>query len=491
MRWPPCGPFPHEQGSPKQVVFIIMEPVHALPLQTAGSCDVVLISCYELGHEPLGVLTPAGVLDRAGYHARVLDVAIGDFDAAQIAGAPLVAISTPMHTALRLGARVAARVREINPAAHICFFGLYAGLHEPHLVPALADTCLGAEFEADLLALVSAIRERADAAPRDIRRNAPPRTAAGTRERTLDLAPRPTTREHSDRYVRLQVGDEFRATGYVSATRGCKHTCRHCPIPAAYGGTFYALPPDRVLADIDAAVARGAAHITFADADFLNGPTHALRIAREMHRRYPRVTFDYTAKIEHLHEQEATVDELYELGAAFVVSAVESFNNAVLQKLDKGHTAAEALAVIRRFHRRDQVLRPSLVPFTPWETRESLSSLFAIVAGEGLVDRIDPVQYSIRLLIPAGSLLLRDPDISAIVGAFDAGRFTHAWAHPDPEMDRIQRRLSEISSEASGQHERVEGLFLRMAGVAAPGRVMGVSPLPAGVSPRLTEDWFC
>ncbi|HET6348829.1 MAG TPA: cobalamin B12-binding domain-containing protein, partial [Candidatus Krumholzibacteria bacterium] len=139
-----------------------------LPLLSRSTCDVALVSCYELGHEPLGVLTPAGVLERAGFSVRIIDVAVGDFDPEQVADAPLVAISTPMHTALRLGARVAERVRAVNPRAHVCFVGLYAGLHRAHLVPALADTCLGAEFEADLLQLARLIRDRHDAEPRRV-----------------------------------------------------------------------------------------------------------------------------------------------------------------------------------------------------------------------------------------------------------------------------------------------------------------------------------
>src|SRR5262245_55063997 len=109
--------------------------MQGLPTQSANACDVVLVSCYELGHEPLGVLTPAGVFDRAGLSARVVGVAVNDFDPESVKNVALVAISTPMHTALRLGSRVAARIRTINPDAHICFFGLYAGLHRNELVP--------------------------------------------------------------------------------------------------------------------------------------------------------------------------------------------------------------------------------------------------------------------------------------------------------------------------------------------------------------------
>jgi hypothetical protein len=35
-----------------------------------------------------------------------------------------------MHTALRLGLRVADRLRELNPAVRVCFHGLYAQLNQ-------------------------------------------------------------------------------------------------------------------------------------------------------------------------------------------------------------------------------------------------------------------------------------------------------------------------------------------------------------------------
>ncbi|HKW15330.1 MAG TPA: CUAEP/CCAEP-tail radical SAM protein [Candidatus Krumholzibacteria bacterium] len=457
------------------------------PTQSIDACDVVLVSCYELGHEPLGVLTPAGVIERAGLNARVVDVAMDDFDPASVNDVPLVAISTPMHTALRLGTRVAARVRELNPGAHICFFGLYAELHRGHLLGSLADSCLGAEFENDLLMLTRAIRDRGPVPARSIS-PAAPREAHATRERALDLAPRRAPVSGATRYARLHHQGEFLATGYVAATRGCKHLCMHCPIPAAYDGRFYALPVEQVLADLDAVVAHGARHITFADADFLNGPTHALRIAREMHRRHPGVTFDYTAKIEHLLQHPGVVDELQSLGNIFVVSAVESFNDDVLMKLAKGHTVRDAITVIRAFHARGLTLRPSLMPFNPWETRESLARLFEIVAEEELVPCIDPVQYTIRLLLPAGSLLLREPDVAALAGPFDSERFTHSWRHPDPAMDAIQEELAAMASESVAAP--ASETFLRMAAVAAPGRVLRISG-HRGVSPRLTEDWFC
>ncbi|MDA1166616.1 MAG: CUAEP/CCAEP-tail radical SAM protein, partial [Planctomycetota bacterium] len=79
-------------------------------MRTSGS--ILLISCYELGHQPLGVAMPIGFLERAGYSPLAMDIAVEDFDAAKVAAARFVGISVPMHTAMRLGVRVAERIRE-------------------------------------------------------------------------------------------------------------------------------------------------------------------------------------------------------------------------------------------------------------------------------------------------------------------------------------------------------------------------------------------
>ena len=91
--------------------------------------DILLVACYELGHQPLAVAWPAAALERAGYAPSVLDVSVDGFDGSLARRARVVAISVPMHTALRLGVKVAERVRQENPACHVAFYGLYATLN--------------------------------------------------------------------------------------------------------------------------------------------------------------------------------------------------------------------------------------------------------------------------------------------------------------------------------------------------------------------------
>src|SRR3989454_2284372 len=118
---------------------------------------ILLVACYELGHQPLAVAWPAAFLEREGYAPAVMDVSVEPFDAERVRRAKLVAISVPMHTALRLGVAVAERVRTVNAACHVAFYGLYATLNADHLLAGIADSVLSGEIEAALVTLVKGL----------------------------------------------------------------------------------------------------------------------------------------------------------------------------------------------------------------------------------------------------------------------------------------------------------------------------------------------
>lgn len=465
---------------------------------------VLLVSCYELGHQPLGLASAAGFLQRAGLRPTLVDLAVERIDDAALRAARFVGISVPMHTALQLGRRVARRVRALNPDAHVCFYGLYAPLHAQYLVGDGADSVLGGECEADLVRLVQSLDGAA---------NAP--AAAGARLVKLDFAV-PSREELPPlrRYAHLENGDEHRIAGYVEASRGCLHHCRHCPIPAVYGGRLFIVPQEVVLADVRAQVAAGATHMTFGDADFLNGPAHSLRIARALHAEMPHVTFDFTAKVEYLLRHRDLLPELRRLGALFAVTAVESLSDTVLAHLHKGHTREDVFAVIDMVRHAGLTLRPSLLPFTPWSGRADYADLLDWAEREALVDCIDPVQFTIRLLVPPGSLLLASAALRPHLGALDPESLTYAWTHPDTGMDALQQAAARLveadaatGADPRGTFERLRDLADGVCGTAAapvlaqgPKRVAGMARrAPAwlagterrGRPPRLTEPWFC
>jgi radical SAM superfamily enzyme YgiQ (UPF0313 family) len=449
---------------------------------------ILLVACYELGHQPLAVAWPAAFLEREGYAPAVMDVSVEPFDAERVRRAKLVAISVPMHTALRLGVAVAQRVRAVNPACHIAFYGLYATLNASHLLAGIADSVMSGEIEAALVDLV----RKLEGASRQSAPTQPLRVLAKLDFPTPSRANLPSLKK----YARLERDGGLELVGYVEASRGCKHVCRHCPIPPVYGGRFFVVPLEVLLADIRQQVEAGATHITFGDPDFLNGPGHALGVARALHEAFPGLTFDFTAKIEHLLRHRDRLPELAGLGCAFVVSAAESLNETILTHLDKGHTRADIETAVRLTAEAGIALRPTWVAFTPWTTLEDYRELLDFVEAHGLVDAIDSVQYSIRLLVPPGSLLLENAALRPFLGELVADQFYYRWTHPDPRMETLHAEVASVIAAAADRREdasvtfqRVRELADRQAGVAsrplsapAPGRKR---------APRLTEPWFC
>jgi len=402
----------------------------------------------------------------------------------------------PMHTALRLGIKVAREIRRTNPLCHICFHGHYALLNSDFLLASCADSVLAGECEESLVHLARCLEEGVDlqTAPG---LSLPGRAAAPILARQ-DFAPpsRNRLRSLAD-YARLEMDGETRLAGYVEASRGCRHHCRHCPIPPVYGGRFFVVPKERVLEDIERQVDLGARHITFGDPDFLNGPGHSLAIVRAMHARHPALTFDVTAKIEHLLRHRDRLRELRELGAIFVVSAVESLSDEVLRILDKGHTRDDVLEALDLCRSAGLTLRPSLIPFTPWSTLTDYGALLDFIEDQELVEAVDPVQLTVRLLVPPGSLLLDRPEVAGLLGPLDPESLSYPWRHSDPRMDRLYRnsaasaeRGAHLRETAGRTFERIRSDYGEIAGASRLSRTRENRVVARRV-PRLTESWFC
>ena len=448
--------------------------------------DVLVIACYELGHQPLAVAWPTAFLERAGYQPAVLDLSVEPFDPEKVTRARFIAISVPMHTALRLGVIAARRIRTLNPSTHICFYGLYAALNADELLgSAWADSVLAGELEDQLVELV--------------RRVEAGQPVAGRRTELVKLAfpvPARSALPAIKKYAHVERDGRRELAAYVEASRGCKHHCRHCPIPAVYGGRFFVVAVETVLADVRQQVAAGASHVTFGDPDFLNGPRHALAVARALHAEFPAVTFDFTAKVEHLLREREHLAELAALGCAFIVTAAESLDDRVLGHLAKGHTRADLVAVLEAARTAGIALRPTWVAFTPWTTLDGYREWLDFLAEEALVDHVDPVQYGIRLLVPPGSLLLDLPEMRQHLDGLVPGGFHYRWTHPDPRVERLAEEVAgvvaggaERNEDAALTFDRVRSLAAAAAGVPAPAPV----DLPARRPrpPRLTEPWFC
>jgi hypothetical protein len=113
--------------------------------------NVVLISTYELGHQPFGLSSPAAWLAREGHDIACLDLAVGPLQESAVRSADLVAFYLPMHTATRLAMPVIEQVRQLNPRARLVCYGLYAPLNADLLRGLGVEAVIGGEFEAALV----------------------------------------------------------------------------------------------------------------------------------------------------------------------------------------------------------------------------------------------------------------------------------------------------------------------------------------------------
>src|SRR5215213_621602 len=428
---------------------------------------VLLVSTYELGHQPLHVASPAAALRAAGHEVRCLDLAVERWRPQDVEWAERVAFSVPMHTAMRLAVKAAEAVRRARPELPICLYGLYAPVSRDRTLGRVADRLIAGEYEPALVRWASGHRD--GGAPEPLIQLG--RDAFQVPARDL-LPP-------LERYAHLALDGEERTVGYVEASHGCVHMCRHCPIPSVYDGRIRIVAADTVLADIEQLAAAGARHITFGDPDFLNGRKHSLSIVREMHARFPDLTFDCTTKVEHVLEFAHLWPELAACGCLFVVTAVELLNDEILARLDKGHTARQAADAVALLREHGIEPRPSLMPFTPWTTHDDLVEIVRFVERHDLVGNVDPVQLSIRLLVPEGSLLLARDDWER--GGYDADALGYPW---ESELDALQRRIAAIAEDGGpGAYARIREEILGEPAQIAAGSVEG--------RPRLTEPWFC
>lgn len=435
---------------------------------------VVLVSTYDLGRQPFGLASPAAWLRARGHEVTTVDTSVGVLSPHALRQADAVAFHLAMHTATRLAIPWIGQARELNPRARLIAYGLYAPLNAAFLRSLGIQDVVGGEFEQ---ALADAVEGR-------------PSQDLVHLGRLSFLPPDRSTLPSLNRYAPLVHNGQRLPAGSTEASRGCKHLCRHCPIVPVYAGAFRIVPREVVLEDIRRQHAAGARHITFADPDFFNGPAHAAALVRELHQRWPALTYDVTIKVEHLLRHRDLLPLLAATGCLFITSAAESVEDHVLDRLRKDHTRAGLLEALRLTRDAGLHLNPTFVPFTPWTTLAGYRDLLRLLLDQDLVDAVAPVQLSLRLLIPAGSRILELPDLR--LDGFDPAGLLHRWRHPDPAIDTLAagifRMVSNQQNRSAPRREVFSQIWQAAHGAPPP---ENFRLLPRAAIPYLDEPWYC
>lgn len=449
---------------------------------------VLLLSTYDLGHQPLSLASSAAWLRDVGAEVTCNDLSLDDLNESAVRAAGLIAFYLPMHTATRLAVAAMEKIKALNNKAHLSFFGLYAPLNADYLRALGGGSFIGGEFESELVDLYQHLsKDPAYTRPTTINLN---KQAFKTPDRS-DLPP-------LDRYAFLDPGDgSHQIVGYTEASRGCKHICRHCPVAPVYNGQFRIIQKDVVLKDIANQIDAGAQHITFGDPDFFNGPRHGVEIVKELHSRYPDVTYDATIKVEHLLKHAEHLDILATTGCLFVTTAVETVEDEILRYLDKGHSHQDFILAVELAKEAGLTLAPTFVPFTPWTTLQGFRDLLKTISDLGLVENVAPIQLAIRLLLPHGSPLLKLPEMSDCLGEFDPAALSHSWKNPNPLVEKLCGNIQAIVEDGSQMERSRTEIFSDLWQAAhaidnSPLHPLAVNAALSSIPlPAMSEPWFC
>ena len=293
-------------------------------------------------------------------------------------------------------------------------------------------------------------------------------------------------------YSHIVDGSNNLIAGSVETTYGCKHECTHCPVPIQFNGTFKTFGTDKILKDVSNQVEAGAKHISFNDPDFFNGPKHALKILQALNSEHPEITYDSTIKVEHILKYPDYFKELKNLKMLFVISAFETTNDKVLNILKKNHTSSDLNNTVELSLSNNIDIRPTWMPFSPWTRKQDLPNIIRLIEEYKLRETVDPIQLTIKLLVPKNSLILNNPEIDNYLEEYDPASFSYSWKYKSPDMDKLQIDLFTyvLHNESLDEYAQYLGI-VKIIEQHTEQNLLESGDYNQRIVPKLSETWFC
>jgi len=293
-------------------------------------------------------------------------------------------------------------------------------------------------------------------------------------------------------YSHIVDGSNNLIAGSVETTYGCKHECTHCPVPIEFKGMFKTFGTEKIITDVTNQVEEGAKHISFNDPDFFNGPKHALKILQLLNEKHPSITYDSTIKVEHILKYPDYFQELKNLNMLFVISAFETTNDHVLNILQKNHSFNDLNKAVELSLENNIDIRPTWMPFSPWTEQNDLISIIKLIENYKLRETVDPIQLTIKLLVPKNSLILKRPEMKEYLLDYDPASFSYAWKYKFPNIDNIQNELFTYVLQHESENEYTQYLGLvDILESHTNETLLNSEKYSQRIVPKLSETWFC
>jgi radical SAM superfamily enzyme YgiQ (UPF0313 family) len=369
---------------------------------------------------PNGLACVASALDAAGHRVRFLDLCFARDPIAtarevasafkpDIIGVSVRNIDNSDAIALRHYTPEARGVlhalRDAAPAARVIAGGAAFGVAPEALFRDLGvDYAVAGDGERASVALVDALTSAAtiEALPGLVRERdgtvvfTPPGEDAD-----LDSLPPPALH----RWIDLARYQRHGATIPIQTKRGCVYKCIYCTYRNVEGWGYRTRDPELVADEIDELrIKAGVRHFDFVDSTFNSPPGHAIETCEAITRRGMRVQLDTT----NFTPATASSELLQAMKAAGFRSlgiTAESASDAVLEKLEKGFSAAKVREVAERVERHGIRTLWIFLVGGPGENPRTLEETLAFA--DWRLKRGDAVYLTVGLRIYPGTTLHR------------------------------------------------------------------------------------
>lgn len=403
--------------------------------------DILLISNFEGGFQPLTIASAAGFLNKNGFSYDVLDTYVEGIKEEKLLGKKLIAISIPLFDSVNAAIEMTKIIREVNPTAHVTYFGQHATINYKHFTDNYSDSCICGEWEYPLFLLAKNIIHAEVVELEGVytkvmaQRNISLHPYMGRKHIVIpDRSQLPDIKKYPQKQVNNLLGYEA-TVGNTDIARGCHHKCLYCSVFAAYDGKVIMINEEVILNDVHNMVKAGITHLTFTDADFFNSKVHGIRLLKKLHELYPTLTYDFTTRIDHVLENKEKLKEMKQLNVKFITSALEFPNEEVLDAVAKNTKVADIEEAIQFLREIDIKLNPTFIMFNPWTSYEDISIFRDFIEKNNLSELVDPIQYETRLYLYKGSPLLHSPSIKKL--ELTEYEFYYEWKHPDERLDEL------------------------------------------------------
>jgi len=256
----------------------------------------------------------------------------------------------------------------------------------------------------------------------------------------LDQLPSPSLH----RWIDLRRYERHGATIPIQTKRGCVYKCVYCTYRNVEGWGYRTRNPERVADEIEELWRKaGVRNFDFVDSTFNSPPGHALEVCEAITRRNMGVHLD-TTNFTPATASDELLGAMRRAGFRTLGITAESASDPVLDRLEKGFSAAKVREVAERVERAGIRTLWIFLVGGPGETKATLEETLQFAAWR--LGRGDAVYLTVGLRIYPGTTLHRIAINEGVVNADATLLDPTFYFSPDLSFDVAVNRLRRFAA---------------------------------------------